>query len=48
MNGLKKKFIRWYYGRFVNEPRGEIIMFGVVRSRGAQRLSRILSLFRHR
>ncbi len=46
MSGLKKKFIGWYYGRFVNDPRGEVIQFGVVRSRGAQRLSRILAIFR--
>ena len=46
MNELKQKLIRWYYGKFVNDPRGEVIMFGIVRSRGAQRLSRILAIFR--
>lgn len=43
---LKQRFIRWYYGEFVYEPQAEIIRFGVVRSRGAQRLSRVLGWLR--
>lgn len=34
---LKKKFIRWYYGEFVNDPKNEVIMFGMVRPLSAQR-----------
>lgn len=39
----KKQFIRWYYGHFENDPKSEVIHFGLVRSRGAQRLGRVLA-----
>jgi hypothetical protein len=32
MSDLKKKFIRWYYGEFVNDPNGEVVKFGIERS----------------
>lgn len=41
----KKQFIRWYYGEFHYDPKAEVFNFGAVRSRGAQRLSRIVALF---
>lgn len=34
----KKQFIRWYYGRFVNDPYAEVPMFGSVISLNALRL----------
>lgn len=36
----KQQFIRWYGGYFVNDPQAEVIMFGLVMSRGALRLHR--------
>ena len=39
----KKQFIRWYYGHFENDPKSDVIHFGLVRSAGAQRLSRVLN-----
>ena len=38
----KKQFIRWYAGHFVNDPYAETFTFGLYRSPGAQRLTRIL------
>ena len=34
----KKRFIRWYYGSWVNEPQAEVPMFGAVISYNALRL----------
>lgn len=38
----KRQFIRWYGGYFVNDPYAETFTFGLYRSRGAMRLSRLL------
>ncbi len=42
----KKRYIRWYYGEFVNDPRAEIIMFGLIRSRGARRMDKVMAFIR--
>ncbi len=39
----KKQFIRWYYGHFNYDRYDDVYSFGAVRSRGAQRLSRVLT-----
>jgi len=42
MDKLKKQFIRWYYGQFHFDRYDNVYSFGAVRSRGAQRLGRVL------
>jgi hypothetical protein len=37
-----EQFIRWYYGYFQFDRTDEVYSFGAVRSRGAQRLGRVL------
>jgi hypothetical protein len=40
----KQQFIRWYGGYFVNDPKADVIMFGLVISPGALRLHRAVRL----
>ena len=43
---LRQKFTRWYYGEFVNDPKNEVIMFGMTRPLSAQRWERVVRFVR--